>query len=172
MADRIDRALARVLDGVLAVLLVGLVGAVFTQVFSRYVLQASVPWTEEVARYLLIYLTFVGAAVAVREHTHLRVDFLVVRLPHLAQRVIGMAMTAGILISGALLVVYGYSYTERAVGTISPAIGQSIAWIYAVMPVAGALMVAYAIPSLVRQFAGKEEAFPHAHQPEAAAELG
>lgn len=167
MADRVDRALAKGLDVILGVLMVGLVGVVFTQVFSRYVIRASVPWTEEVARYLLIYLTFVGAAVAVREHTHLRVDFLVVRLPRVVQRVVGVVMTLGIIVSGALLVVYGYSYTERSLGTISPAIGESIAWIYAVMPLAGALMVAYSIPSLVRQFAGTEEAFPNTHhQPE------
>ena len=163
MADRIDRALAKLLDVMLAVLMVGLVGAVFTQVFSRYVIHASVPWTEEVARYLLIYLTFVGAAVAVREHTHLRVDFLVVRLPQVVRRVVGIVMTLGITISGALLVVYGFSYTERSLGTISPAIGESIAWIYAAMPLAGVLMVAYSIPSLLRQFAGTEEAFPDAH---------
>lgn len=171
MADRFDRALARVLDGVLALLLAGLVVAVFIQVFSRYVLQASVPWTEEVARYLLIYLTFIGAAVAVREHTHLRVDFVVVRLPQVAQRMIGLLMTVGIVISGVLLVIYGYSYTERSLGTISPAIGESIAWIYAVMPVAGALMVAYATPSLLRQLAGKEEAFPNSHEPETVVEI-
>lgn len=144
---------------VLAVLMVGLVGVVFTQVLARYVIQSSVPWTEEVARYLLIYLTFVGAAVAVREHTHLRVDFLVVRLPQVVQRVVGIVMTLGLLVSGVLLVVYGYSYTERSLGTISPAIGESIAWIYAVMPLAGALMVAYSIPSLHRQFTGTGEAF-------------
>lgn len=166
MADRIDRALAKVLDVVLAALMAGLVGVVFTQVFSRYVIQSSVPWTEEVARYLLIYLTFVGAAVAVREHTHLRVDFLVVRLPRVVQRVVGIVMTAGITVSGVLLVVYGYSYTERSWGTISPALGESIAWIYAVMPLAGAFMVAYSIPSLLRQFAAREEAFPNAHQAE------
>lgn len=163
MADRIDRALAKIVDAILAALMVGLVGAVFTQVFSRYVIQDSVPWTEEVARYLLIYLTFVGAAVAVREHTHLRVDFLVVRLPQVVQRMVGIVMTLGITISGVLLVVYGYSYTERSMGTISPAIGESIAWIYAAMPLAGALMVAYSIPSLLRQVAGREEAFPNAH---------
>lgn len=59
---------------------------VFIQFFSRYALNDSVAWTEEVARYLLIVLTFVGSAGAVRRGTHIRVEALEQVLPARVRR--------------------------------------------------------------------------------------
>ena len=49
---------------------------VFDQFFTRYVLEDSAAWTEEIARYLLIIVTFLGGSMAVRRNTHIHVEFL------------------------------------------------------------------------------------------------
>ncbi len=54
---------------------------VFYQFFTRYVLDDSAAWTEEIARYLLIVVTFLGASMAVRKNTHIHVEFLYRYLP-------------------------------------------------------------------------------------------
>ncbi len=54
---------------------------VFVQFFSRYVLNDSIGWTEEIARYLLILVAFVGAAVAVQRNSHIFVEFFYRYLP-------------------------------------------------------------------------------------------
>ncbi|MFA7664771.1 MAG: TRAP transporter small permease [Burkholderiaceae bacterium] len=54
---------------------------VFYQFFTRYVLHDSAAWTEEIARYLLIVVTFVGSSMAVRRNTHIHVEFLYRFLP-------------------------------------------------------------------------------------------
>jgi TRAP-type C4-dicarboxylate transport system permease small subunit len=54
---------------------------VFYQFFTRYVLADSAAWTEEIARYLLIIVTFVGSAMAVRRNSHIHVEFLYRWLP-------------------------------------------------------------------------------------------
>ena len=54
---------------------------VSVQVFARYVLNNTPPWTEELCRYLFVWASFLGACVAMRRAAHLGVDSLVVRLP-------------------------------------------------------------------------------------------
>jgi TRAP-type transport system small permease protein len=61
---------------------------VFYQFFTRYVLADSAAWTEEIARYLLIVVTFVGSAMAVRRNTHIHVEFVYRYLPAPVQRLV------------------------------------------------------------------------------------
>ncbi len=63
---------------------------VFTQFFTRYVLNDSAAWTEEIARYMLIATVFVGAAVGVTKNNHIQVDFFYRFMPQPVAR--GMAM--------------------------------------------------------------------------------
>jgi TRAP-type C4-dicarboxylate transport system permease small subunit len=58
-----------------------LAGVVFTQFFTRYALNDSAAWTEEIARYLLIGVVFVGASIGVAKNNHIQVDLLYRYLP-------------------------------------------------------------------------------------------
>ena len=70
--------------------LLGLV--VFYQFFTRYALNDSAAWTEEIARYLLICVTWVGAAIATRKNNHIQVDFFYRYMPHGMSRVMSTAV--------------------------------------------------------------------------------
>lgn len=61
-------------------------GVVFTQFFTRYALNNSASWTEEIARYLLIGVVFVGASIGVAKNNHIQVDLLYRYLPPIAAR--------------------------------------------------------------------------------------
>ena len=65
---------------------------VFYQFFTRYVLNNSAAWTEEIARYLLIAVVFVGAAIGVAKNNHIQVDFLYRYLPARVARVLAVAV--------------------------------------------------------------------------------
>lgn len=67
---------------------------VFYQVFTRYVLNDAAGWTEEIARYLLIAVTFLGGAMAVRRGTHIQVDFVYRFIPHAPGRVMSTFVDA------------------------------------------------------------------------------
>lgn len=90
-----------------------LAGVVFLQFFTRYVLNDSVAWTEEIARYLLIWLTFVGASISFRRGTHIGVEVLQHFMPETFVRPLRFVldiMTVGFL---ALLCWFSISITER-----------------------------------------------------------
>lgn len=70
----------------------GLAGVVFTQFFTRYALNDSAAWTEEIARYLLIGVVFVGASIGVAKNNHIQVDLLYRYLPASACRVMAIAV--------------------------------------------------------------------------------
>ena len=70
----------------------GLAGVVFTQFFTRYALNDSAAWTEEIARYLLIGVVFVGASIGVAKNNHIQVDLIYRYLPATACRVLAIAV--------------------------------------------------------------------------------
>ncbi len=74
--EPVDLSDLRPEDTIVFVIFWVLGGVVFLQFFSRYVLNSSVGWTEEIARYLLIGVTFVGSAMAVRKRSHIAVEFI------------------------------------------------------------------------------------------------
>jgi TRAP-type transport system small permease protein len=71
-----------------------LAGVVFTQFFTRYFLNNSASWTEEIARYLLIGVVFVGASIGVAKNNHIQVDLLYRYLPAKVGRVMAMLVDA------------------------------------------------------------------------------
>jgi len=80
-------------EGWVALALFWLLGAtVFYQFFTRYALNNSASWTEEIARYLLIGTVFVGAAIGVAKNNHIQVDLLYRYLPAGASRVLSTAV--------------------------------------------------------------------------------
>jgi len=67
---------------------------VFYQVFTRYVMNDAAGWTEEIARYLLVAVTFLGGAMAVRRNTHIQVDFVYRFLPRSGGRALSLFVDA------------------------------------------------------------------------------
>jgi TRAP-type C4-dicarboxylate transport system permease small subunit len=87
--------------------------AVFLQFFTRYILNDSLAWTEEIARYLLMWLTFVGAAIAMRRGTHIAVEVAFTFLPPPAVRVLSFLVDLLVLGFVALLCWFSVSITQR-----------------------------------------------------------
>jgi TRAP-type C4-dicarboxylate transport system permease small subunit len=129
-------------DWVGLILLWVLAGLVFTQFFSRYALNDSVAWTEEVARYLLIVITFIGSAGAVRRGTHIRVEALEMALPLFLRRwlwALQDALRLGFWAFGAWISV---DLADRMGVMPMDSLQASLAWVY--WPVAfGFAMMTY-----------------------------
>lgn len=90
-----------------------LAAVVFLQFFTRYVLNDSMAWTEEIARYLLIWVTFIGAATAIRRGTHISVEALLHFLPARITAIFRFAIdivTVGFI---GLLCWFAVDITER-----------------------------------------------------------
>ena len=126
-------------------LMVALVGDVFLGVFSRYVLQATILWYDEVARLCFIWIIFLGAAVAVRRGMHFRMRLLVDRLGPRAMGVADQVASATVVAFGGILLAGGYAIMPIARRQVTDALEISMLWFYAALPVGGALMIVFAL---------------------------
>lgn len=86
---------------------------VFLQFFSRYILNDSAAWTEEIARYLLMWVTFIGAAVVMRRGTNIAVEVLMHMLPEGPQRLLRFVIDVITVGFVALLCWFSILITER-----------------------------------------------------------
>ena len=86
---------------------------VFLQFFTRYILNDSLAWTEEIARYGLMWITFIGAAIVVRKNTHIAVELVLQMLPDLGARVLMAAIDAIKLTFLGLLAYFSIEIVER-----------------------------------------------------------
>ncbi len=124
------------------VLLWAMAALVFTQFFTRYALNDSVAWTEEAARYLLIALTFIGSAGAVRRGSHIRVEVLENALPGGAKRVLQAVLDAGRLAFWSFGLWIGFDLAERMGGMPMDSLDATLAWVYWPVCLGFALMAA------------------------------
>ncbi|NKC30625.1 TRAP transporter small permease [Falsiroseomonas selenitidurans] len=118
-------------EDLLSVLLFwGLAGIVFLQFFSRYVLNDSIAWTEEIARYLLMALAFSGSAMAARRGSHIAVEFLPNMLPAAARR--WMFLLAGLLAVAfyAIAVLLCWQVAEIMETQPMVVIDWPLSWVY------------------------------------------
>ena len=79
VADRFLRAYCRLLEVVIAVCLMAMVVLVFGNVVLRYAFNSGISTSEELSRWFFVWLTFLGAVVALREHAHLGTEIVVAR---------------------------------------------------------------------------------------------
>ena len=133
------------IERVCLALMVALVGDVFLGVFSRYILQATFQWYDEVARLCFIWIVFLGAAVAVRRGMHFRMRLVVDRLGPGAARFADHLVTLATVAFGGVLMTDGYGIYPIAQRQVTDALEISMLWFYAALPVGGALIIFYAL---------------------------
>jgi TRAP-type C4-dicarboxylate transport system permease small subunit len=115
---------------------------VFLQFFTRYVLNDSLAWTEEVARYLLILVCFLGSITAVRRGTHIMLEFVIRALPPVASKALAVAAEAITVLFYGTLTWIGLELIQKTrQKMVTLPVPKS--WIYAVCVAALAVMTVY-----------------------------
>src|SRR5262249_13106397 len=139
---------------VLAGLLIGAITVlVAVQVFARYVLNNTPPWSEELCRYLFVWASFLGACVAMRRAAHLGVGGLVVRLPSGVRAMVEHAVTALVAVFAGLLVWQGAALVPAMASQRSPSMGISLQYVFVAIPLTALLMLAIQLRALARAWA-------------------
>jgi TRAP-type C4-dicarboxylate transport system permease small subunit len=146
----------------LIVLLAAMAAIIFTNVVLRYTTSQSIEWAEEVARHLMIWLTFLGAGPVLRYGGHIAVENLQDALP----RPLGIALRAlvALLLFAffGFMAWYGWLYMQRTQFQTTAATQISFAYVYAAMLVGGVLLAVHFL-LIVRGYVLRREFAADAH---------
>jgi len=155
--ERLLRGLDGILDRVTLLLLTILLVVVGAQIFARYVLNHSLFWSEELARYLFIYLVFLGAAIVLRREGHIQVSFFVEKFPPLLRR--GVAMLADTLLLAFVGIVLIQSVRLAILVWTVPTAALLIPWtfVYLGILLGMAAMVLVMLGALWRHVMGRTD---------------
>lgn len=140
---RLERAFVAANRWLLIVLLAVMACIVFTNVVLRYLTDESLYWAEEVARHLMIWLTFVGAGLVLRFGGHIAIENLHNVLPGRAGRLLRAAITAGLFVFFAVMAWQGAVYASLMRFQTTSATEISFGWIYLALPLGFVLLIVH-----------------------------
>jgi TRAP-type C4-dicarboxylate transport system permease small subunit len=142
--------------GLVGLLMACILAVVLLAVFFRYVLNASLFWGEEVARYLTVWVIFLSVSVAYRAGGHVRVSALVERLPPRARRRFQLLAAVAETALAALVAWYGWVLATNNLqrGQLSPALQIPIGWVYMAVPAGLGLTLMHALEQLLLLLTG------------------
>ncbi|MBI2371798.1 MAG: TRAP transporter small permease [Deltaproteobacteria bacterium] len=163
---RLDALLGRAEQGAMLLLMAAMTAITFLQVVARYLMHQPFFWTEELARFLFIWITMLGMAMGVRAGGHYGFDLLARAVPSGVQR--GLAVVAGLVMAAVALVLTTGGWQEAMLARLQTASSLPLAmvWPYLALPVGGALSLVHLAALPFR----REEAGPEL--PEAAGDVG
>ncbi len=159
--EKFTRAISKILGGVLTVLMAAMVIDVTWQVTSRFVLKNPSSYTEELAGFLLIWIGLLGASYAYYTKAHLGIDVLIYKLTGLKRRFVEILINLIVAAFAFFVMVLGGIRLVKltfTLGQISPALGIEMGYVYLVIPLAGLLIIYFAINFIITSISNRSGA--------------
>ena len=148
MRQQIDKILGNFLALLMGIMTLDVLWGVFT----RYAMGNQASWSEELARFLLIWIGILGAAYASGKNMHLAIDLLMPRLSEKGQKRLQLMISLLIALFALTVMVIGgirLIYITHVLEQLSPALRVPMAAVYSVVPLSGILVVYYKVSKLV-----------------------
>jgi TRAP-type C4-dicarboxylate transport system permease small subunit len=139
-----SRRCDRVVEIVLAAGGMAMAAVVTAQVVRRYVFNDSLFWSGELARYILVWITFLGASTAYRRGAHPGIDVLTGRLPRPHRRLAAIFSHLVAMVFSGAMIVYGIRFAWFVRMQISPALALPKWVVFAAVPAGGVLLLLHA----------------------------
>jgi TRAP-type C4-dicarboxylate transport system permease small subunit len=157
MWQKLLDGLALISTVVASVMMVTLISVFGWLVYGRYVLNQTPTWVEQVALLLIVWITFLGAAVGIRHGSHLAVDFILNSTPP-AIRKLGLIICAiALIFFGIMLSWQGYEMFERVAQRRIPLLGISEAWRAVPVIISGLMITVFAFDELISRLFNQDK---------------
>ena len=152
------RLLSRLVES-LVILIAGIIVTIVTaEVILRYLFSHSLIFTEELSRYLMVWIVFLGSALAIRDGSHIRIQLLVNRLGARMQQITKLAAYALVVAFLVFITIEGLKILPRQLQQMCITIDVSLFYFYLAIPVGSILMIVFLMPAIRKTLAGNNPA--------------
>lgn len=139
----------------LIILVVGIIAVIMMcAVFWRYVLDNSLPWSEEISKYLMVWLAFLGAPVALRQANHINIDILMKSFPPRGEQFFHLIINLVIITTMGIVLIKGIQFAQLGARQVASSIQISMVYMYIAVPVGSALTCLVALEHALRAAIG------------------
>lgn len=145
--EKLSSALDSAFRFALFVTLVSMILVISAQIIFRIFFTA-LSWSEELSRYLLVWSSFIGAAIAYRKGTHIAVTFAVDCLPPAAQKMVKTVSCLLMAVFFGVTIWYSILVFKMQVFQISPAMGLKMRYVYMIIPISFSVMCVHLLHQL------------------------
>jgi TRAP-type C4-dicarboxylate transport system permease small subunit len=160
-AERVVQRVNRVVEIVVIVAFATLIGVVAAAVFFRYVLNDSIVWGEELARYLFVWITFLGGGLGVGRNIHVGVDAVVEAMPERVRKLVEISVELMIVVFVASLIFVGAQFALFGMNARALLLPIPMGYVYLAVPIGGAVMLANVLLNLWTHLYGYARGEPH-----------
>ena len=146
----------KVLDGLVIFLLILMTGLMFAQFLGRFVFKNGIFWAEELSRFTMVTMVYLGAGLACKNKDHIRITILDVYLKGTAYRILSLIIA--LLSVGFLAVIARYGFSVLSIVSRQKSANMQITmnWIYMMMPIGSCIMIFYIIVEILEMFLVKK----------------
>ena len=155
--SRFERYLVAANRAIIFIMMAVMATLVFVNVVTRYVFNFSIIWAEEVSQYLMIWIAYLGAGLALREGRHVAVEMLQDRLPTALGRRVRMAVGGLVLAFLGAVTVLGFQFVVFVWNQETPVLNISLGIPSLAIPI-GALLFALHLLLMFRNYVGRQYA--------------
>jgi TRAP-type C4-dicarboxylate transport system permease small subunit len=158
---RFDREVGRAEAYFLGMLVAVMTLTTLLQVIFRYALNDPLVWSEELARFLFVWIALVGAGAALRTGGHFGLDLFYRKFPAAGRTGVSILISAILAAFAAVLFIFGIRETLQASLQLAPSLQIRMHWAYAALPVGAALMLWHLIAHWITKGIGAHPSAPH-----------
>jgi TRAP-type C4-dicarboxylate transport system permease small subunit len=158
MLQKVSNFFGKLLNWAIAISLSFMSILVFGNVVLRYVFNSGITWSEEMSRFLFVWMVFLGAIAALKDNMHLGVDIIVNALPQKAKKVVFIISNLLVLYVLYLLLVGSWDMTILNMNSTAPATGLPLSFLYGIGIVTAISMAAIVIVKVVQALTTKDAA--------------
>lgn len=152
--NKITDLFLKILKAICFICISGLVTIVTIQILSR-AMKISWPWTEELSRFMLIWLTFAGSSVAVAQKSQLAVNYFVDLTKGNVNKGLKLFSQIAVVIFYIIITYYGFTLSTKTMNVLSPTMGWKMGLVYSILPITS-LMTLFILASMIFNKGGEE----------------